>query len=387
MNIYKHLFIAFFVIMAITRTDFRPGSPVFAGDNLSLYTGQETSASGSSAASGDNSKKISDDDFLDIINSIEETENLIKTYKPAKPDTFRFDSDYYTSNRKPGYLLFSGDDYDYKMHGYSSKLTCNLFSNFSIDTGYKKNFIFDDGSDSVDLQQIDLAFRGRVGSGNSISGKVKNINLSSGRQLNEFGMDYSSSFGPYVLGVAASRDVYASGRTSFDNPAEYYRMAVRGGYEMSKDMYLEVQPAFESYFNDGNRKKEFIATMIYVPPELPKMTANVFYRRYGFGKEVDDSGYSFVYFAPSTSLNYGFELDYSVPVMKSLDFDFGASVEKEKYEYQNNLTGYYVASASAGMNARFNKHSRLNFVYNFSVSQTENFPCTQNLRLNLRVNF
>ncbi|HNY11785.1 MAG TPA: hypothetical protein PKK26_09375 [Candidatus Wallbacteria bacterium] len=389
-NIFKYFYLFQFVFCFISQ--FIPlclPSSCFAQD----YSGdiaeiRKKLNSFESAKSVSSSGGMSDEEFLSTIASIEETEKLIKSGAfNSKIDTIKFHNEFYSSNRKPGYLLFNNDEeYSYEMYGYMSKIKYTPGRRTAIETGYSKNFVYEDGSHQVNLQKIDLSITGPIFYGVMVSGNARHITLSTANAYDEYGLDVSRRFGTIEIGMGASRNVYTGDSASYDDPPIYNRFTTRAGFELSSEMYLEIIPAFENYIKDQNSKKEVSASMLYFPMDSGGLSASVYYTYAGFKKEVDDEGYSFAYFAPTKSTVAGLGINYTMPVRKAT-MNFGLNFERDKYTYNDVDTQYYAASAMTGLRLKINKYSLMNMTYGFSVTRTSGFPFTQNLRLNTDIKF
>ena len=340
------------------------------------------------AKSVSSSGNMSDEEFLSTIASIEETEKLIKTgVFNSKTDTIKFHNEFYSSNRKPGYLLFNNDEeYSYEMTGYTSKIKYTPGRRTAIEAGCSKNFVYENGTSQADLQKIDLSLTVPLFYGVMMSGNVRHLTLSTTNAFNEYGMELSRRFGTIEAGIGMSRNVYTGASSYYDDPPTYNRFTARTGFEISGEMYLEILPAFENYLKDGNSKKEVTASMLYFPLDGSGLSANIYYSYAGFKKETDDAGYSYAYFSPAKSTAAGLGVNYTMPVRKST-MNFGLNFEKDKYYFNDVLTEYYAASAMTGLNLKINKYSTVNLTYGFSVTRTDGFPFTQNLRLNTDIKF
>jgi len=341
-----------------------------------------------SAKSVSSGGSMSDEEFLSTIASIEETEKLIKTGAfNSKTDTIKFHNEFYSSNRKPGYLLFNNDgEYSYEMTGYMSKLKYTPGRRTAIEGGYTKNFIYENGSNQVNVQKFDLSMTGPLFYGVMVSGNARHITLSTANEFDEYGTEFSRRFGTMEIGVGMSRNVYTGDSSSYADPPVYNRYTTRAGFEISGEMYLEILPVFEDYFKDDNSKKEVTLSMLYFPMDSGGLSANLYYTYAGFKKETDGDGYGFAYFSPAKSTATGLGINYSMPVRSAL-MNFGINFEKDKYYFNDILTQYYAASAMAGLNYRINKYSLINMSYGFSVTRTDGFPFTQNLKLNTDIKF
>lgn len=338
-----------------------------------------------------NSSVMTDEEFFNAINSLENTTELLKQplTSTIKSDTVRFYNEFFSSNRKPGYLLFSNENntYDYKLTGYSSKIKYYTNYNLSIEGGYYKNFITENESEQVSLQKINLLLSGKPFSNLNVTGNARQIKLSSNNAFNEYEFGLSSSIKNFQVEFGTSKNIYTGDSSSYSDPPEYYRFNLRTGYELSSEYYLEVMPAFESYLKNINKKREISASLLYMPDAFPKLSLNVYSILFKFENERDASGNKYAYFSPGLSRNSGIGMNYLIDITKKSRLNLGLNLEKEKYYFDDEPTEYYMLSTISGLNIRVKQYMNLNMTYGFSISQSNGFPLTQNFRLNTEIKF
>ena len=349
----------------------------------------------------DLSEKISDEEFYEFMEMVSESENEAfesemlaymakKPSKNRKAESFKFFTEYYTSNKKPGYLLFStqDEDYgnDYETQGYSAGFSYKPGSLYSIDANYSKSSTSEEGSEDFNHQKISTALSRKFFKNFKISTNFNQLSSDTGNDLNESGLSFDSSSGPVHWGAGFSRNVYAYDAASFAAPAYYRKYNFDAGCELSDETYFQLLPAFEDYYDDGNKKREVIADLLYYPKALPDISFDIYYRTMGFSKS-GGTDETFVYFTPETNTGIGISANYQKQIRKSTVFNLNLSLDREKYTYNGSQTQYYTASAAGKLGHSFNRAIRLEAKYGFSISQSSGFPFTQNAKINTTFKF
>jgi len=347
------------------------------------------------------SEKISDDEFYEFMDMVSEAENEaflneIKNYGAADPvrpqnaEFFKTFGEYYITNKKPGYLLFSSDDeeygYDYQTRGYSTGFSYKPDKSSSIDASYYKNATTEQESDEFSHQKVALSFSRKFLKNYKLSTSFNQLSSDSSGRLNEFGFDFDSQAGSFQWGGGFSKNVYAYDETSFMTPAYYRKYYFNAGYELASDFYLQLSPSYEDYFEDKNKKSEIVADLLYYPEIFPNMSFDFYYRTMGFKKSGDEDA-SFVYFTPENNVGMGISANYQAKIKKKTVLNFNLSLDNENYTYNGDNTTYYSVSALGKIAHSFNGNFRLEARYGFSLSQSDGFPFTQNMKVNTTLKF
>ena len=350
-------------------------------------------------------EKISDDEFFEFMNLVSETENENLLYeikmseekimagKTPSAGIFKIFGEYYSTNKKPGYLLLkSGDSdgedygYDYESAGYSSGFLYKFNAGPSIGADYSSRRTTEDSQDEFGYQKLCLSTSTLLLKDYKISANFNQLSSDVSDRLNEFGVDFGSPAGTFDWGGGISKNVYASGLSSFLAPAHYRRYYLNAGYIIADEFYLQLSPAFEDYYEDKNKKTEIITSLLYYPNYFPDVSFDIYHRAMKFKKNGEDDK-SFVYFTPESNTGIGILANYQVKFRKKTSYGLSLSLNREEYTYNDELTQYYTASAMTKISHSFNRFIRFEARYGFSISQSDGFPLSQNLKINTTCKF
>jgi len=369
--------------------------------NKSVRVSSASTHSTSPKSPSELSEKISDDEFYEFMDMVSEAENEaflneMKNYGdansagPQKSETFKTFGEYYITNKKPGYLLFSSDDeeygYDYQTRGYSTGFSYKPGKSSSIDASYYKNATTEQETDEFSHQKIALSLSRKFFKNYKVAANFNQLSSDSSGRLNEFGFDFDSQAGIFQWGGGFSKNVYAYDEASFTAPAYYRKYYFNAGFELASEFYLQLSPSYEDYYEDKNKKSEIVADILYYPEFFPNMSFDFYYRTMGFTKSGDEDK-SFVYFTPENNAGMGISANYQARIKKMTVFNLNLSLDNEKYTYNDDTTKYYSVSAVSKIAHSFNGNLRMEARYGFSISQSDGFPFTQNMKVNTTLKF
>jgi|GEM_PF-4914328 len=338
------------------------------------------------------SHNISDEEFWDLLSTIEEIKTeAAKPVKKINKKKFKTsvvtNAGYFLTNKKPASLLFSKDDsgYDYQQHGYNSDVTVNLSRNFKIKSGYLKKISSEYDSEAVSLERIDTTITQKLFGGDLNCDFASYTLPTQQTGNNEYGLGYNYNIGQASYGFNMARKIYAADADSYKYPSKYNKFNAKTGYELSNELYLEVVPSYESYYQSTSAKKQVITDLFYSPCELPNVSLDIYYLYFAYSNKENTEKSAL--FSTGKGATTGLGINYTMKVLKRSNLNFGLNIDREKYFYNEKTTQYYIASAFTGLNLKLRPNYGLKLNYGFSVSQSSGYPFTQNMKLNLNIKF
>ncbi len=351
-------------------------------------------------------EKISDEEFYEFMSMVNDAENeyveflknsiSTKTAPKKHAGSIKIYNSYYNTNKKPGYLLFNSknDDHDYNYNyrsaGFTNGLSYKFSGGASFDASCSRRASSESMQDEFKYQKISLGAASPFFHGYKISANFNQLSSDIQKQLNEAGFDLDSPSAKFNWGCGFSNNIYACGRSSFESASPYRRYYLNMGYELNGETYLQLMPAFEDYHKDKNKKSEIITSFLYYPSKLANFNFDLYHRVMGF-KKNEEMNIETDYFAPESNTGMGFSINYRKFFNKSIDkstiLRLNLSLDNEKYTYNDTQTQYYTLSATSKFSRSFSRYFNLDVKYGFSISRSDGFPLTQNLKIDTFIKF
>ncbi|MCK5683245.1 tetratricopeptide repeat protein [bacterium] len=304
-----------------------------------------------------------------------------------KPSSIILDVGYNYSNSKPGFMLLMDDGFDYEMNSLKTKITVPVSNSTSIKGSHISNDIADSYVENFTSTETGLEISHKLNRQTLLAGKVNFLTLPYEQNEIEGKLKYRKVDKKTVVGFDVGRLTYSADSNSFKSPANFLQCSGTFGIESSKELYIEVIPGLEYYSDDENLKSELMLSLSYFPENSPRLSIDALYKIFTFTKTYKENGDNLVYFSPEYGSDMYLGMMYKLNFSKASSLSLGGSLKRTEYEVQDSITEYYTIGCSVSAQMKITRNIALNMGYNFSISQSDGFPASQDMNANLRIAF